>query len=59
MNATCGGFFAEADAALAARRRHQEARTLWPSRSSGNWPVCTENLNPDVMVMKSAKDRVP
>ena len=21
-------------------------------------PVCTENLNPDVMVMKSAKDRV-
>jgi hypothetical protein len=20
-------------------------------------PVCTENLNPDVMVMKSAKDR--
>ena len=21
-------------------------------------PVCTENLNPDVVVMKSAKDRV-
>ena len=24
----------------------------------GDDPVCTENLNPDVMVMKSAKDRV-
>jgi len=23
-----------------------------------NVPVCTENLNPDVVVMKSAKDRV-
>ena len=22
------------------------------------WLVCTENLNPDVMVMKTAKDRV-
>ena len=32
-------------------------------RSSGQTatiysPVCTENLNPDVVVMKSAKDRV-
>ncbi len=23
-----------------------------------DWAVCTENLNPDVVVMKSAKDRV-
>jgi len=24
----------------------------------GEGPVCTENLNPDVVVMKSAKDRM-
>jgi hypothetical protein len=28
------------------------------ARPNGFEPVCTENLNPDVMVMKSAQDRV-
>jgi|GEM_PF-2917853 len=31
--------------------------SMMNSGSSG-YPVCTENLNPDVVVMKSAKDRV-
>jgi len=35
--------------------RHYVARTLV---AGDQYPVCTENLNPDVMVMKSAKDRV-
>jgi hypothetical protein len=26
--------------------------------AAASWPVCTENLDTDVVVMKSAKDRV-
>jgi hypothetical protein len=35
-------------------------RTIWFFKGSdvGYAVLCTENLNPDVMVMKSARDRV-
>jgi hypothetical protein len=45
--------------------RHERRPRGFPDRiqrvdleESAGSPVCTENLNPDVVVMKSAKDRV-
>ena len=41
-----------------------ESRTSWSYsriynyRADARAPVCTENLNPDVVVMKPAEDRV-
>jgi hypothetical protein len=44
---------------LQARRCGQTGRRLWKSAEVDHRvPVCTENLNPDVVVMKSTKDRV-
>jgi len=38
--------------------RHAEAALTIKDFSSGLLIVCTENLNPNVVVMKAAKDRV-
>ena len=54
FGARCSGL---GSACLAARRRHHGYDGLgYPGPAFA--AVCTENLDPDVMVMKPAKDRV-